>query len=212
MTVVLSERCEQTTNLIALTVAGYRRQESALAGRRRGLGRLTKQSQADNLVASQARSQAALFRIVSLVEAHTADEIVARLAYEFPSPRSSIRSDSFEASEDSATRGWPDMKERLTKWFGLKIVDCAAWPQLMALVQVRHAVAHGSGRLTRKQERVGVAIYAAQFSALDVRLDGTRLLLGPSSVDDCRTCVLGYLEWLDVGMARYDVSSRAESC
>src|SRR5688572_25537611 len=99
---VLTEKCEQTVQSIAFAVSHYESQEAVMSRQRRARGRLRRRSTADGLLAKQARAQAALFRVVSLVEAHTADEIVARLADEFPAPRSRIRSDAFFASEDSA--------------------------------------------------------------------------------------------------------------
>lgn len=194
MSQVVSEGCERVLNLISLTIANSRSQEAAILRSVHQRGRLRRQSNQDRIYGTQTRVQSTMFRVMSLVEAHTADEIITRLVTELPPPRSVIQQSAYSAGEDAAARSWSDMKVRLTRWFAMDISTCASWPDLMTLVEVRHAVAHGTGELTRKQIRdQDMARWRQRLRQVDISLDGKCVVLTPDSVATTLQTAKSYL-------------------
>lgn len=192
---VVSPDAEQAIRLLMLTAAQHARQEALLAvvPRPRGRLRVLPTSSASH----QARTQSTLLRLVSIVEAHVASQLVQRLEPDVPTPRTAFLNDIYLNAEDRAIGSLPAMAAAYKQWLSVQFSNCTDWRSIEAMNTVRNAIAHGVGELTRRQARRNLSELISLFAVIGVKIDGTRLQVSDSAIRSAASAGRRFVIWLD---------------
>jgi hypothetical protein len=152
-----------------------------------------------------------MFRIVSIVEAFMATQLVERFEPHAPPPRTPILEDVYTREEDAAISSWPKMLEHYHRWFDIKISQrtCPSWRRIDAMTSVRNAIAHGLGSLTRRMARKDVAQLTRDFATVGVTIDASSLHIPSSALHKSTRTARDFIEWVDAALAAYDESNRS---
>lgn len=150
------------------------------------------------------RRQAALFRLVSIVEAFVANGLVERLELHAPPPRTLILEDVYSRAEDGAISSWPKMREHYKPWFEIRIAQCPSWRKVDAMTNARNVIAHGVGELTRRMARRDPENLRRDLATIDVSIAGSSLRVPESAVLASAYAAREFVEWLDTALAGYD--------
>lgn len=204
---VLTLDAEQSIRTVMTTLAQHRRQEAVIgASRRPWRGRLRALTTSAGSV--QIRRQATLVRIMSIVEAYVADQLVQRFEPHAPPPRPAILDDVYVRAEDGAIGTWPKMIEHYGRWFEIKLTrgKCPAWRQVEAMTNARNAVAHGLGELTRRMARKGTRELELDFATIGLKLAGNSVVISEDSLRLAAAAARNFIEWLDEELVRYDAT------
>lgn len=187
------------------TMAQHRRREAVLAQVPRTMGRL--RVLPTSSASSEVRRQAALFRMVSIVEAFAANGLVERFEPHAPPPRTAILEDVYARAENGAISSWPKMCEHYKQWFEIRITEkyCPSWRKVQAMTNARNVIAHGVGELTRRMSRRDPAKLRRDLATIDVSIVGTSLQVPESAVRASAYTGREFIEWLDVALAAYDL-------
>lgn len=190
------------------TLAQHRRQEAVLATSRRPLrGRLRALTTSAGPV--QIRRQATLLRIMSIVEAFVADQLVQRFEPHAPPPRPAILDDVYVRAEDGAISTWPKMIEHYGRWFDIKLsrTKCPPWRRVEAMTNARNAIAHGLGELTRRMARKGTRELELDFATLGLTLSGNSVTISEDSLRRAAETAREFIDWLDLELELYDTKA-----
>src|SRR5262245_18192708 len=202
-TTTTSANADSSVRLLMTTLAQHRRQEALLATSTPPLGRLSVLPSGARSV--QVRRQAAVMRIASVVEAYVAGELVSRIEPHAPKPRSSILDDIYTRAEDSALASWPTLQEHYTRWLEIKIGTSPSWRRIEATTNVRNAIAHGLGELTRRMARKNLSQLQKDFATIDVQIVGSALVLSEEALWRSAFAAREFISWLDGELANYDL-------
>lgn len=190
------------------TLAQHRRQEAVLATSRRPLrGRLRALTASAGPV--QIRRQATLLRIMSIVEAFVADQLVQRFEPHAPPPRPAILDDVYVRAEDGAISTWPKMIEHYGRWFDIKLsrTKCPPWRRVEAMTNARNAIAHGLGELTRRMARKGTRELELDFATLGLTLSGNSVTISEDSLRRAAETAREFIDWVDLELELYDTKA-----
>lgn len=200
---VPSSVAEGTVRLLMTTLAQHRRQEAVLSESPRAIGRL--HALPTSSASSEVRRQAALFRLVSIVEAFVAGGLVERLEPHAPPPRTPILEDVYSRAEDGAISSWPKMREHYKQWFQIGMVQCPVWRKVEAMTNARNVIAHGVGELTRRMARRDPANLRRDLATIDVSISGSSLRVPESAVSASAFAGRDFVVWLDSALLQYDL-------
>lgn len=139
------------------------------------------------------RMQGTFVRLMSITEAYVDTVLAAELTGQVPLPNTLVRRLLDDRIED-ASRGWNDRKD-LGILVGVRVTDFPAWSRVDTAIDVRNAIAHGLGRLTRLQTKDGKVATALRQHG--VQIDGRDLRLSAKNITDCKELCLGFVKWLD---------------
>jgi hypothetical protein len=93
-------------------------------------------------------------RLVSITEAFTAARLVELMSAQVPGTMSPPLADLYAREEISATSGWADMARRYKAWASkIELKNCDSHGTVLTLSEVRNAILHGLGALTKRQQR-----------------------------------------------------------
>ena len=84
-------------------------------------------------------------------------------------------------------------------WFSVAVQTATQYKDFRPYIEVRNAVAHALGGLTRLQlgkDGSGSAIRKS-LQSVGVTVEGTRLLLSRETAQACATAAILYVRWLD---------------
>lgn len=205
---VPSVAAERSVQTVMATLAQHRRQEAVLATShrpwRRRLRALT-----ESVDSTQIRRQATLLRIMSIVEAFVADQLVQRFEPHAPPPRPAILEDVYVRAEDAAIGSWPKMSDHYARWFDIKLsrAKCPSWRQIEAMTNARNAIAHGLGELTRRMARKGTRELELDFATLGVTLSGNSVVVSEDSLRRAADTAREFIDWLDLKLELYDTGA-----
>jgi hypothetical protein len=193
---------ESAIRLVMLSVAQHRRFESLISASPRATGRL--KTLPSSTASHQTRAQSTLLRVVSVLEAHVAQELVRRVEADVPAPRSPILEDIYIAAEDKAIGSWPAIVDCYKRWLQISLRTCVGWTAIQALVDARNAIAHGLGELTRRQARKNLPQLIRSLRAADILVTGARIEVSEASLLSAAHTVRAFLNSLDGDLAAYD--------
>lgn len=199
-----SLEAEGSVRLVMASLAQHRRQEALLAAMATVAGRL--QALPDAATSAQVRRQAVLLRTVSIVEAFMTDGLVRRVEPHAPPPRTSILEDIYTRAEDAAIASWPKLHSHYGSWLGIKITQtvCPSWRRIGAMTNVRNAIAHGMGELTRRMARKDLTQLRHDFATIDVAIAESAVCLSELSLRSSATTAREFIEWVDEQLLDYD--------
>ena len=199
---ILTPSAERSVRLLMSTLAQHRRQEALLAlNPALPLGRVSIGATRGN--SGEVRRQATLLRLMSIVEAFTAESLVTRLESDVPPPRSAIVEDVYTTAEDNAIASWPNMKKHFGQWFGIKLSHstCPSLRRVEAMTNARNAVAHGLGDLTRRMARKDLGQLKLDFATIDISIAGNSVQISEQALRSSATAAREFVEWLDGQLA-----------
>lgn len=165
-----------------------------------GCGRISRSSTAlGTLDLGNARAQACMFRIVTIVEAYT--DAALELMFRSCVPASSLAAlRLLDAHLLDATLTWSARKKSFLDHHALSLGDAKTgfpqWSRLDGMIEVRNAVAHGLGSLTRQQQQ-NAARSAARCSQIGVRIDAGEVLVTPANLGTAEEVAEDFVRWLD---------------
>jgi hypothetical protein len=102
----------------------------------------------------------------------------------------------WEQSQDSIESSWDRQAGAWNTYAQIRIKAHASFKALDPFIEVRNAVMHGLGHLTRRQQRRAQSLVPTLVAA-GITVDGTRLTLERVNVVDCREVTVAFIEWLD---------------
>jgi hypothetical protein len=185
-----------------LTAAQHARQEAMLAAVPRPRGRL--RTLPTSSASRQARTQSTLLRMVSIVEAHVASQLVQHIEPDLPIPGTAFLNGIYLSAEDRAIGSWPAMADGYRQWLGVRFTSYTDWQSILAMNTVRNAIAHGAGELTRRQARRNLSELASLFALIGVKIDGTRLQVSDSAIRSAADAGRRFVIWLDIQLSSCD--------
>lgn len=102
---------------------------------------------------------------------------------------SELHASAQDALAREIDRGWPERKKLLKRWVTDPLDDFTPFKGVEAFIEVRNAIAHGLGRLTKRQiggdGGVAVRQKLRQVGVTEVR---GQLVIGTPSIDLCAVC------------------------
>lgn len=201
---VPSLAAEQAIRAMLSTVAQHRRQEVTLASGRRIVGRLRRLPTPEQ--AAEVRRQATYFRLVSLMEAFVTQELVTRFEAQVPPPRSDVIEAIYTKAEDAAIASWSAMTDHYRDWLGIRINQetCRSWRDVQTMTNVRNAISHGVGDLTRRMARKDLAQLEQGFRQIEVEIEGRSIRVSDAAVRLAAMSGRSFVEWLDEQLMVYD--------
>lgn len=141
----------------------------------------------------QDQCQATLLRLLSITEAFAA-ELLYRKVDEAIAGASGPA--ALKVAEDAAIRGtasWKDQQKAYKDWFGVEV----NWKAVERLAEARNAVAHGLGRLTRRQRRNEASV-RGKLKEIGIEVDGYRVMLSDSTLASAASACRDFVEKLDL--------------
>lgn len=165
--VVLGSRAEAASRLLNQTLGLHLMQTVTSQGARTS-ARLAPPT-FDGL---QVQRQATFLRMISITEAFCVDRLLELAVEEVLPARNNIRTLIWDKASTSAVSTWPAIQEAYKNWFNVK----PSWARINQLIEVRNAIAHGLGQLTRIQraKRESTVTKVAQAG---ISLKGDRIVL-----------------------------------
>ena len=179
---VLTERGESATSLLFRTIAAHQAAVTSF-GSQTSRGRLSVQREEREEI----QCQATLVRLLSITEAFCADRLLAEVERIVDRvPHQSLRA-VWERSAILATNSWADQQAAYKEYLGVSLEN-NDWKSIERLAEARNAVAHGLGKLTRRQQRNRQSVVARlNVCGIDVE-DGRILLSGNVLLQAAQTC------------------------
>jgi hypothetical protein len=141
--------------------------------------------------------QAVYARLVSVAEAYTDIVVEDLFGREFPQ-RGRILAALVENALDISSMKWEERKNAL-RMHGASVAAFDRWSQFDIAIDVRNAIVHGLGGLTRRQ-RKDVKI-PRKLATLDIYIQGGRIVLEPRHLLQGRDLCVRYVRWLDATTA-----------
>jgi hypothetical protein len=97
-------------------------------------------------------------------------------------------------AELKASTTWYDRKNALSQYHHIKVGEFDRWYELDAGIEVRNAIAHGLGQLTRRQ-RQGKA--ESKVSQIGVIVRDGSIVIDNRSLKRCRDVCINFVCYLD---------------
>ena len=185
-----SQATEEATTLLNRAYADWSRTTSSIAGKPRLGGASMVLISHDPMAISL---QAVYARLVSVAEAYT-DIVVENLfVREFPQ-RGRILAALVENALDVSSMKWEERKNAL-RMHGAPVAEFKLWSQFDVAIDVRNAIVHGLGGLTRRQRKDVKT--TRKLASLDIHVQAGRIVLEPRHLLQGRDLCVRYVQWLD---------------
>lgn len=141
-----------------------------------------------------ANRQATFFRLVSITESYL-DSLFGELFEERVPDRPPVLERLVESAQVQATASWQAREDGFRNHHQILLTQCANWSQIKAAIEVRNAVAHGVGQLTRRQRRSNTE---DKFETIGVRLSDDQVIISVENLQKCRDVCVGFIESVDI--------------
>lgn len=191
---VPSERAEQSVSLLNFTLAAHQRVEVFLS------------SDAPERLADgapdtiQLERQATYIRLVSIAENFCASLLIDTVEEAINPPSTGPLSEIWESAVIGATGSWDKQAEKFNSWLGVK----PSLADIRAAAEVRNAIAHGLGSLTRLQLRNEQSTRNKISQTAGVELNGNEIHLTTDDLERARTICRETIEQVDSAVAARD--------
>lgn len=184
---VLEARAESACRLINLTI-GFHRSQSIGHARLAFASRLS----APDFDQHQVQRQATLLRMLSIAEAFCVDRILEQAEDEVEPQGSPVRALMWDRASTSAVSNWEGIRRTYKTWYNLR----PEWGPVGQFVEVRNAIAHGLGQITRMQ-RLNLASTLSKIAGAGVLVDEERIVLDESNLNHARIVCLDLIADVD---------------
>ena len=187
---VVSAEAEAASALLFRTLGAHRSAIAAIGSQ--PLTRLRISPDGDPV---QERCQATLIRLLSITEAFASDmlsrEVDGAIAREGSATAAKV-------ADDALIRGtstWQDQKKSYKDWLGVN----EDWKAVERLAEARNAVAHGLGKLTRRQLRSEQSV-KSKLSAAGITVNDNRIVLSDDNLAAAASACRDFIEKLDLAV------------
>lgn len=188
---VVSAEAEAASALLFRTLGAHRAAVAAL--KPRPLGRLRTSSDGDPI---QDRCQATLVRLLSITEAFASDMLSRQVDRAIEGARGATAATKLaDEAVIRGTSGWQDQKKSYKDWLGVEV----DWKAVERLAEARNAVAHGLGRLTRRQLRSEQSV-KSKLKAAGIPIEESRIVLSDESLAAAASACRDFIERLDLAV------------
>jgi hypothetical protein len=131
--------------------------------------------------------------MISIVEAYV-DIITSSLFRERITTQNDLMQRLVINAELKASTTWYDRKNALSNYHQIRVGEFDRWYELDAGIEVRNAIAHGLGQLTRRQRQSKAESKVSQIGVI-VR-DGS-IVIDNHSLKRCRDVCINFVCYLD---------------
>lgn len=178
--VVLSSRAEASCRLLRQTLGLHRMQSSSSASLA-----LPHRLAPTTFDGTQVQRQATLLRLISITEAFCTDRLLGVAENHISPTGSPVRAAIWERASTSSVSTWSGIESSYKSWLAVE----PSWTRIRQLTEIRNAIAHGLGTLTRVQLKTRPSV-VGKMSAAKVKLDGDRVVLEEANLETaCQACV-----------------------
>lgn len=187
---VPSAEAEAASTLLFRTLGAHRAAVAAL--KPRPLTRLRVSPDGDPI---QDMCQATLVRLLSITEAFASETLSREVDRAVASARNGI---VIKVADDGVIRGtstWQDQKKSYKDWLGVE----TDWKAVERLAEARNAVAHGLGKLTRRQLRSEQSV-KSKLKAAGITVDDNQIVLSDDSLAAAASACRDFIERLDLAV------------
>lgn len=185
---VPSTEAETAAALLFRTLGAHRDTISTLESQ--PSKRLRQSSAGDSF---QDRCQATLVRLLSITESFAADLLSREVSREIANGQSLIAIKLAEEAVIRATSTWQEQKKGYKDWLGVEV----DWKAIERLAEARNSVAHGLGRLTKRQLRNEQSV-KSKLKAAGITVEGDRIILSDKSLLTAALSCRNFIESLDL--------------
>jgi len=187
---VPSVEAEAASALLFRTLGAHRAAVAAL--KPRPLTRLRASPDGDPV---QDRCQATLVRLLSITEAFASDMLSREVDRAVAGARSATATKVADEAVIRGTSTLQDQKNSYKDWLGVE----EDWKAVERLAEARNAVAHGLGKLTRRQLRSEQSV-KSKLKAADITVDDNRIVLSDDSLAAAASACRDFIEKLDLAV------------
>ncbi|BEL04983.1 hypothetical protein Q0Z83_031740 [Actinoplanes sichuanensis] len=140
----------------------------------------------------QNRCQATLIRLLSITEAFTADLLAREADRAVALSQNTAAARIAEDAVIRATSGWLDQEKAYKDWLGVR----EDWNAVVRLAEARNAVAHGLGKLTKRQLRTEQRV-KDRLQAAGISLNNGRIVLSDTNLAAATSACRDFIERVD---------------
>ena len=187
---VPSAEAEAASALLFRTIGAHRTAVAVL--KPRPLSRLRTSPDGDPL---QDRCQATLVRLLSITEAFASDMLSREVDGAVAGARSTTATKVADEAVIRGTSTWLDQKKSYKDWLGVE----EDWKAVERLAEARNAVAHGLGKLTRRQLRNEQSV-KSKLKAAGITVEDNRIVLSDDSLAAAASACRDFIEKLDLAV------------
>jgi hypothetical protein len=134
-------------------------------------------------------------RLLSITETFAAELLSREVERAVASGQSVTALKVADAAVISATSGWQDQQKSYKDWLDVKV----DWKAVDRLAEARNAVAHGLGKLTKRQLRTKQSV-KAKLEAAGIRVEDNRIVLSDKSLAAAASACRDFIERLDLAV------------
>lgn len=140
----------------------------------------------------QVQRQATLLRMLSITEAFCVDRLLDLAEDEFSPAGNQIRTYIWDKASTSAVGNWAGIQEAYKNWCDIK----PSWTSINRLTEVRNAIAHGLGQLSRLQRTKRAAV-TLKIRQAGIHFSEDRIALEEANLQDVRDVCVDLISELD---------------
>ncbi|MFI2563560.1 hypothetical protein [Paenarthrobacter sp. NPDC018779] len=185
--IVLGARAEAACRLLNQTL-GLHRTQTIDTQRAKPLARLA----TPTFDGVQVQRQATFLRMISITEAFCVDRLLDLAETEFSPTGNNIRTLVWDKASTSAVSTWSGTQDAYKSWYDIR----PSWTQINQLIEVRNAIAHGLGKLTRIQ-RAKRASISNKITTAKIRLSGDYIVLEEANLQSVRDVCVDLISEID---------------
>jgi hypothetical protein len=185
-----SAEAEAASALLFRTLGAHRAAVAAL--RPQELPRLRAWPDGDPV---QDRCQATLVRLLSITEAFASDMLSREVDRAVAGVRSATVTKVADEAVIRGTGSWQDLKKSYKDWLGID----EDWKAVERLAEARNAVAHGLGKLTRRQLRSEQSV-KSKLKVAGIMVEDNRIVLSDDSLAAAASACRDFIERLDLAV------------
>lgn len=187
---VLSVEAEAASALLFRTLGAHRAAVAALKSQPRS--RLRPSPDGDPV---QDRCQATLVRLLSVTEAFASDLLSRKIDQALAGASNPAATKIADEAVIRGTNGWADQERAYKDWLGVK----EDWKAVDRLAEARNAVAHGLGKLTRRQMRNEQSV-KDKLKAVGIIVVDNRVVLSDEILAAAASACRDFIERLDLAV------------
>lgn len=139
--------------------------------------------------------QATLVRMIGITEAFCGERLLISIEDEIAPERSVVLSKIWDQAAVRATQTWVAQAEAYRDWADVR----PSWTDVKDLADARNAVAHGLGKLTRRQ-RSQVEKITAKLSRFDISVRDYRVILTEPALEKVAHACIAHIREVDVAL------------
>ncbi|AMB41643.1 MULTISPECIES: hypothetical protein [Paenarthrobacter] len=130
--------------------------------------------------------------MISITEAFCADRLLELAEDEVSPGGNAIRTLIWEKASTSAVSTWSGIQDAYKNWYEIK----PSWTRVNQLIEVRNAIAHGLGQLTRIQ-RNKRASTTTKIALANIDLNGDNIVLEEANLVNVRNACIALISEID---------------